>query len=106
MAENRVQIFYSPDDKTKTVRVKPATEEKQDNIITELQKKIYYEYMGSQESGNYKYFGFKENGGTHWKIMRQDTTDDSAWQYAYGDSGWSSAWSDPTTLTYSDPTDG
>ena len=106
MAENRVQIFYSPDDETKTVRVKPATEEKQDNIVTELQKKIYYEYMGSQENGNYKYFGFKENGGKRWKIMRQDTTDDSAWQYAYGDSGWSSAWSDPTTLTYSDPPNG
>ena len=64
-----------------------------------------YEYMGKQESGDYVYYGFKKYGGGNWKIMRKDTTDDGAWQYAYGTSGWSTAWSDPTDPTYGDPPD-
>ena len=64
-----------------------------------------YQYMGSQTSGDYVYYGFKENGGTHWKIMRKDTTDDSAWAYAYGTSGWTTAWADPTGESYGLPPD-
>jgi len=64
-----------------------------------------YEYMGKQASGDYEYMGFKENGGTNWKVMRKDTTDDSAWKYAYGTSGWTTAWADPTTLSFDDPPD-
>lgn len=64
-----------------------------------------YEYMGKQTSGDYEYMGFKENGGTNWKVMRKDTTDDSAWQYVYGASGWTAAWADPTALDYADPPD-
>jgi len=56
-----------------------ATSAKQDDIIDAIG--ITYEYMGKQTSGDYEYMGFKENGGTNWKVMRKDTTDDSAWQY-------------------------
>lgn len=64
-----------------------------------------YEYMGKQISGDYEYFGYKKYGGTDWKVMRKDTTDDSAWLYAYGASGWTAAWADPTALSYGDPPD-
>ena len=64
-----------------------------------------YEYMGKQESGNYVYYGFKKYGGTDWKVMRKDTTDDSAWKYAYGTSGWSTAWASPGSQSYGDPPD-
>ena len=64
---------------------------------------IQHEYMGKKTSGDYEYFGFKENGGTSWKIMRKNNTDDSAWAYAYGKSGWTTAWADPTILVYGDP---
>lgn len=68
-----------------------------------------YEYLGKKTSGNYVYYGFKEYGSTNWKIMRKDTTDDSAWKYAYSSNNsgisWTQAWSDPTALTYSDPPD-
>jgi hypothetical protein len=78
-----------------------ATEAKQDSIIEVLS----YEYMGDQTIGDYKYLGFKQNGGTNWKIMRKDNTDTSAWKYVYGTSGWSTAWADPSdvSITYSDP---
>jgi len=64
-----------------------------------------YEYMGKKTSGNYVYYGFKEKSGTNWKIKRKDTTDESAWKFVYGTSGWSSAWADPTALSYNDPPD-
>lgn len=81
-----------------------ATSDKQDDIISVLEK-IDYEYMGKQTSGDYTYFGFKENGGTRYKIMRRDTTDASAWAYCYGASGWSTAWTNPAGLSYGDPPD-
>lgn len=69
---------------------------------------IEYGYMGSKTSGDYKYFGFKENKGSRWKVMRQKTTDDSAWKYAYSTTedpakSWTAAWADPTALDYADP---
>jgi starvation-inducible outer membrane lipoprotein len=85
--------------------VDAATSAKQDDIVTAVEDlaEIQYEYMGKQTSGDYEYMGFKENGGTNWKIMRKDTTDDSAWQYAYGTSSFTSAWEDVTNLVYDDP---
>ena len=78
-----------------------ATSAKQDTLLA---RTVYqYEYMGKQSSGNYEYFGFKENGGTHWKIMRKDITDDSNWQYAYDSAGWVTAWVNPVILSYNDP---
>lgn len=68
-----------------------------------------YQYMGSQSSGDYVYYGFKQYGGTSWYIMRKNDTDASDWDYAYStiDTGtsWSTAWSDPTTLTFDAPPD-
>jgi len=64
---------------------------------------IQQEYMGKKASGDYDYFGFKDNGGTGWKIMRKNNTNDSAWAYAYGTSDWTTAWADPTVLVYGDP---
>lgn len=84
-----------------------STSAKQDDILAELQTKRNYEYMGKKTVGDYTYFGFKERGSTHWKIMRKDNTDDSAWVYAYSeiDTGvdWTTGWADPTTLTYAAP---
>ena len=86
---------------------KLATADKQDDIIAKLGS-IEYAYMGSITSGDFTYFGYKQNGGTHWKVMRQDTTDDSAWKYAYDTTetptkDWTAAWSDPTVLSYNNP---
>jgi len=66
---------------------------------------IPYEFIGIQTSGTYTYFGFKENGGTRYRVIRSDSSDDSAWKYAYGLSGWDAAWADPTALSYDDPPD-
>ena len=79
-----------------------ATAAKQDEIIAKFPFENY-QYMGSQTSGNYVYYGFKQYKGTGWYVMRKDTTDDSAWAYAYGTSGWTTAWADPTILVYGDP---
>lgn len=64
---------------------------------------IDYEYMGKKESGNYVYYGYKGRGVDDWKVSRKDITDDSAWKYCFGTSGWDTAWTDPTLLTYEDP---
>jgi len=67
-----------------------------------------HQYMGSQTVGNYVYYGYKQFGGTGWYIMRKDTTDDSAWQYAYSASSvndWATAWASPDGETYGDPPD-
>jgi hypothetical protein len=66
---------------------------------------LEYRYMGKQTSGDYTFFGFKQDGGTSWYIMRQDGTDESAWLYAYGSSGWSTAWAAPGSESYGDPPD-
>lgn len=85
--------------------VASATSAKQDEIIDAIESsvEIAYEYMGDKTSGNYKYLGFKQNGGANWKIMRKNNTDTSAWAYCYGTTGWTTAWSDPTALTFADP---
>ena len=75
-----------------------------------IEKRTYenYEFMGTQTAGDYKYFGFKQNGGTAWRIMRQNTADDSAWQYAYSSDGgndWDTAWASPGDEGYDDPPD-
>ena len=90
---------------TDNLTADPATSAKQDDIITAIDGlvEIAYEYMGKQTSGDYEYMGFKENGGTNWKVIRKDTTGDSAWAYAYGASDWTTAWADPTVLVYGDP---
>lgn len=92
---------------TDNLTADPATSAKQDDIITAIDGlvEIAYEYMGKQTSGDYEYMGFKENGGTNWKVIRKDTTDDSAWAYCYGTSGWTTAWADPTALSFDDPPD-
>ena len=62
--------------------------------------------MGLKQSGNYEYFGFKQNGGTSWYIMRHDITDDSAWLYSYSTPTghtWTVAWGTPGGETYTDP---
>jgi len=64
-----------------------------------------YEYMGEKKIGDYIYYGFKERGGTCWKISRENKNDASAWQYAYADDGWTAAWTDPTSVSYDDPPD-
>ena len=61
------------------------------------------EYMGEKTVGIYVYQGFKEKGNSKWKIMREDTNDPGAWQYAYGTSGWTAAWANPELQTYGDP---
>lgn len=70
---------------------------------------IKYEYMGKDTTSNvlFEYFGFKENGGTNWKIMRKELADGTAWKYAYGTSGFSTAWLDPSDvgITYANPPD-
>jgi len=63
------------------------------------------EFMGTKTSGSYKYYGYKENGSPKWKIMRKDTSDEGTWQYAYGTSGWSTAWGNPQNESYGDPPD-
>lgn len=68
-------------------------------------KEIRYKYCGKKASGDYVYYGYKRKGGCNWEIMRKDITDDGDWQYAFGDSGWSSAWADPASQTYGDPPD-
>lgn len=92
---------------TDNLTADPATSAKQDDIITAIDDlvEIAYEYMGKQTSGDYEYMGFKENGGTNWKVIRKNTTDDSAWAYCYGTSGWTTAWADPTALSFDDPPD-
>jgi len=64
-----------------------------------------YEYMGTRKIGQYVYYGYKERGGKNWKIVRENKNDDAAWQYCYGDSGWTAAWADVTALVYGDPPD-
>lgn len=64
-----------------------------------------YEFMGKQEIGSHIYFGYKKWGAPDWRITRKDITDESAWQYTFGATGWSAAWADPTALSYSDPPD-
>lgn len=46
----------------------------------------------------YKYFGFETADG-QWKIMRK-TLADGTFQYAKGDSGYSTAWTNKATQTY------
>ncbi len=75
------------------------------NQITDFGGKIDYGYIGTKTSGTYTYFGFKEKGGTRYKVTRQNSADESAWKYAYGLSGWDAAWADPTALSFDDPAD-
>lgn len=66
-----------------------------------------YEYMGTDtvSSASYKYIGFKEYGTTNWKVMRISLTDSTDVAYSYGTTGWTTAWSDPTALSFNDPPD-
>jgi len=64
-----------------------------------------YEFMGKKEVGVNTYFGLKQNGGTRWKIIRKDDSDPPVWKYAYGTSGWSTAWANPQSESYGDPPD-
>lgn len=64
-----------------------------------------FEFMGKQETGDYVYYGYKKWGKTKWRIARKDTTDESAWQFAFGATGWQAAWADPAALSYGDPPD-
>ena len=85
----------------------PATEDKQDNLIAKFTFEDH-QYMGSQAIGSYVYYGFKQKGGTGWYLMRKNTADDSAWQYAYSSesvNGWLVARGDPTGESYGDPPD-
>lgn len=82
-----------------------ATSAKQDDIITELQKKRNYEYMGKVVDSGYNYFLFKEVNSTLWKVLRISTTDASDVAYAYGTNGWAAIKADPTTGSYGDPPD-
>lgn len=68
-----------------------------------------YQYMGNKSNADYTWYGFKEVAGTGWYVMRKDLDNEAAWQYAYStvDTGktWTTAWADPTDLTFSDPPD-
>jgi hypothetical protein len=64
-----------------------------------------FEYMGEKSSGSYLYYGYKQKNGPKWKIMREETTDPSAYKYAYGNSDWSTAWTNYLSQTYQDPPD-
>jgi len=67
-----------------------------------------FQYMGLQTVGDYTYYGFKQNGGINWYIMRKDNTDDSAWAYAYyapGGNDWATAWGTPNAESFGDPPD-
>ena len=63
---------------------------------------IDYEPVGTKIVGDYTYFGFKQNGGTNWKVMRGK---DDLFSYCYGTEGWTDAWADPTVLSFDDPPD-
>jgi len=75
------------------------------NIMTYFAPEKKYEYMGKKTGGGYIYYGYKQNGGLNWKIMRKNEGDDSAWKYAFGTSGWSTAWTNPAAESYGDPPD-
>ena len=80
-----------------------ATSAKQDTLLGKIS--YQFEYMGKDVTSNvlFEYFGFKENGGTHWKIMRKELADDTAWKYCYGTSGFASAWASPQNESYGLP---
>ena len=95
-------------------QVNPATEDKQDTIVTALGtisgKYPFedYQYMGSQTISTKVYYGFKQYGGTGWYIMRKDTTDDAAWKYAYSPgvgTTFAVAWAAPASESYNNPPD-
>lgn len=52
------------------------------------------------EIATYKYFGFQERGGTNWRIMRK-TIATKAFTYATGTSGYSTAWTNKSSGSYS-----
>ena len=86
-----------------------AKEAKQDDIITAITAssgaEIEYAYMGKDITSDtdYEYFGFKQNGGENYKIMRKEIADDKAWKYAYGTSGFVTAWANPSLLIFDNP---
>lgn len=52
------------------------------------------------EIATYKYFGFVERDGTNWRIMRK-TLATKAFTYATGTSGYSTAWTNKSSQSYS-----
>jgi hypothetical protein len=85
--------------------VNPATEEKQDDIITAIGNiggGVSYNYVKSEETGTYKYYGFSSTTG--WQIKRK-TLATGIWEIAYEDytetyANFDAAWTARAVLVY------
>jgi len=99
--------------------INPATEDKQDDIITELQSTQGkfpfedYQYMGtdSTSSATYKYVAFKHYTGVGFYCMRIHQTNANDVAYYYNTTGtgtdFDTFWADPSDAgyTYGKPPD-
>ena len=81
-----------------------STLSKQDSIKDAIDNlgEVILRYRGTNTTidTNYEYMGYEEVGGGKWEIMRFTVADESEVKFAEGNTDFSTAWNDPTLLTY------
>lgn len=59
-----------------------------------------YLYHGKKTNGSYDYYGYKQNGGIRWQIMKKHTSTESDVSWATGQGNFAAAWAAYGSQTY------